>query len=428
MMLIKPAAHAEIEVDELPPQQRCLRVAIVTETYPPEVNGVARTVACVVEGLRARNHAVQLIRPRQARAEQGGAQASAGGGDEGKEEEEQFHEVLMRGLPIPRYPHLRMGMVSKKTLVKLWTLRRPDLVHIATEGPMGWSALQAARYLKLPICSDFRTNFHAYSKHYGIGWLHKPIMAYLRKFHNHTQCTMVPDAGLRRELQALGFQGVNVVARGVDTTLFNPARRSEALRAAWGVAPQDPVVVHVGRLAPEKNLGTLVEAFEAFQRLQPRARLVLVGDGPARRELQARLPGAIFAGMRHGEDLAAHYASGDLFIFPSITETFGNVTPEAMASGLAVLAYDYAAASQLVRPGLNGRLAAFGNSPEFLRQAVVLAEDLAALRRMGQAARQTAEGLSWDSIIGSIEAIYGSLIDGRPLPSALPLRGQVLPA
>jgi glycosyltransferase involved in cell wall biosynthesis len=416
---MKAATHAEIEVDELPPRQRCLRVAIVTETYPPEVNGVARTVACVVEGLRARNHAVQLIRPRQAKPEAG--QAPGGGAAD-----ERFHEVLMRGLPIPRYPHLRMGMVSKKTLVKLWTLRRPDLVHIATEGPMGWSALQAARYLKLPICSDFRTNFHAYSKHYGIGWLHKPIMGYLRKFHNHTQCTLVPDAGLRRELQALGFLGVNVVARGVDTALFNPARRSEALRAAWDVTPQDPVVVHVGRLAPEKNLGTLVEAFEAFQRLQPRARLVLVGDGPARRDLQARLPAAVFAGMRHGEDLAAHYASGDLFIFPSITETFGNVTPEAMASGLPVLAYDYAAASQLVQPGLNGQLAPFGNSPEFLRQAVVLAADLAALRRMGEAARQTAEGLSWDSIIGSIEAIYGSLIDGQAL-SALPLRGQVLP-
>jgi len=423
MMPIKPAADAEIEVDELPPQQRCLRVAIVTETYPPEVNGVARTVACVVEGLRARNHGVQLIRPRQARPDAGEAPGSGG-------DEERFHEVLMRGLPIPRYPHLRMGMVSKKTLVKLWTLRRPDLVHIATEGPMGWSALQAARYLKLPVCSDFRTNFHAYSKHYGIGWLHKPIMGYLRKFHNHTQCTMVPDAGLRRELQALGFQGVNVVARGVDTALFNPARRSEALRAAWGVAPHDPVVVHVGRLAPEKNLGTLVEAFEAFQRLQPRARLVLVGDGPARRELQARLPGAIFAGMRHGEDLAAHYASGDLFIFPSITETFGNVTPEAMASGLAVLAYDYAAASQLVQPGVNGQLAPFGHSPEFLRQAVVLAEkDPAALRRMGEAARHCAEALSWDSIIGSIEAIYGSLIDGRPLPQPQEgsVRGQVLP-
>ncbi len=405
MRSMRLPAHTDIEVDEAPPLQRFLRVAIVTETYPPEVNGVARTIACLVEGLRARNHAVQLVRPRQLKGEQSDG------------DDERFHEVLMRGLPIPRYPHLRMGVASKKSLVNLWTLRRPDIVHIATEGPMGWSALQAASYLKLPICSDFRTNFHAYSKHYGVGWLHKPIMVYLRKFHNKTQCTMVPDAGLRQQLDELGFKGVSVVARGVDTALFNPLRRCAALRESWGAGADDPVVLHVGRLAAEKNLATLADAFEAFRQVQPRARLVLVGDGPARKQLQERLPEAIFAGMRHGEDLAAHYASADAFIFPSITETFGNVTPEAMASGLAVLAYDYAAASQLIKPGHNGLLAPFGNGPEFLNQAAELAREPAALRAMGQAARLTAEAQSWAGIVTNVENIYAAVIDGRALPT-----------
>lgn len=401
-----PAVPQDIEVDEAPPLRRSLRIAVVTETYPPEVNGVARTVACLVEGMRARNHTVQLLRPRQQKGEKSGSELDGG-------TDERFHEVLMRGLPIPRYPHLRMGMASKRSLVQLWTLRRPDIVHIATEGPLGWTALQAASYLKLPICSDFRTNFHAYSKHYGIGWLNKPIMVYLRKFHNRTQCTMVPDAGLRDELQGLGFQGVRVLARGVDTQLFDPTRRSLALRASWGALEQDPVLVHVGRLAPEKNLATLVEAFEALRQIQPRLRLVLVGDGPARAELQARLPEAIFAGMRHGEDLAAHYASGDFFVFPSMTETFGNVTPEAMASGLPVLAYDYAAAAQLIDNGVHGWRAPFGNAPEFLRLARLLGGDLAGLRAMGLAARARAENLGWSSIIGGLEHIYNGLVDAQ---------------
>ena len=393
---------ADIVVDDYPAQRRSLRIAVVTETYPPEVNGVARTIASVVEGLRAHNHDLQLIRPGQKKGER----AIDG---------ESFHEVLMRGLPIPRYPQLRMGLTSKRTLVKLWSTQRPDIVHIATEGPMGWSALQAAAHLKIPLCSDFRTNFHAYSKHYGVGWLHKPIMAYLRKFHNLTQCTMTPDEGLRRQLSDYGFRNVVVVSRGVDTSLFHPLRRSAALREQWGVAPDELVVLHVGRMAAEKNLGTLVEAYEALRQAQPRARLVLVGDGPARKEIQQRLPEAIFAGMRHGEDLAAHYASADLLLFPSLTETFGNVTPEAMASGLPVLAFDYAAAAQLVRPQHSGMLAPFGNMAAFQRMAVDLARDPEGLRVMGQNARLTAETLGWERIIDQIERLYADLIAGRPV-------------
>ncbi len=410
--LMNAYSDDDLLVDELSPRQRSLRIAVVTETYPPEVNGVARTLACVVEGLRGRNHEIQLIRPRQNTAD------GSAGVDSDATENTSFHEVLMRGLPIPRYPHLRMGVTSKKSLIRLWSKRRPDIVHIATEGPMGWVAMQAANQLKLPVCSDFRTNFHAYSKHYGIGWLHKPIMAYLRKFHNSTQCTMTPDAGLRDELVTYGFQNVAVVARGVDTALFDPAKRNPALRESWGVAPQDLVVVHVGRLAAEKNLDALILAFEAVRQVQPKAKLVLVGDGPARKELQARVPDAIFAGMRHGDDLAAHYASGDLFIFPSLTETYGNVTAEAMASGTPVLAYDYAAASQLIQSGVNGQLAHFDNVTEFVGMAQHLAEHPELLKALGTKARATALGTGWDRIIDVIESIYAALMAGEPVPLA----------
>jgi len=399
------AATDSLLVDHFPAAQRSLRIACVTETYPPEVNGVAITVAQVVQGLQRRNHDVQLIRPRQP----GGDEAGQG---------PRFHEVLMRGLPIPRYPNLRMGVPSKRALVKLWSLQRPDVVHIATEGPLGWSALQAARHLKLPVASDFRTNFHAYSRHYGIGWLHKPIMAYLRRFHNATGCTMVPTEALRRDLADYGFGPLRVVSRGVDTQRFDPARRSEALRADWGAAPGDPVVIHVGRLAPEKNLPLLLAAFAAIRQQQSRARLVLVGDGPQRAELQAQLPQAVFAGQRQGDDLAAHYASGDLFLFPSLTETFGNVTAEAMASGLAVVAFDGGAAQQLIRNGDNGRRVPFGDAAAFVAAACDVAQGLAdGDRRLGRSARASAGELGWDGVVARFEGVLREVIHDALRPA-----------
>ncbi|NRF68909.1 glycosyltransferase family 1 protein [Aquincola sp. S2] len=388
-----------IVVEDLAPTRRSLRIAVVTETYPPEVNGVAMTLARVVEGLRSRDHAIQLVRPRQ--REEAGADAADDGLD----------EVLMRGLPIPRYPHLTLGMPSKKALLARWTVKRPDIVHIATEGPLGWSALQAALQLKLPVSSDFRTNFHAYSRHYGVGWLHKPILAYLRKFHNRTRYTMVPTEALREQLVDAGFRNLRVLARGVDTTLFDPRRRSDTLRASWGATERTRVMLCVGRLAAEKNLGLLLTAFEAIRQAERDVKLVLVGDGPERAALQRRCPDAVFAGARSGEDLAAHYASADVFLFPSLTETFGNVTVEAMASGLAVLAFHYAAAERFIEPGENGLTARFDDEADFVRQAVQLAGDRTLCRAIAQRARTTATQHGWEHIVEQIERVLCSAID-----------------
>ncbi len=410
-------AEAAIVVDAFAPAHHALRVAIVTETYPPEVNGVAATIACCVEGLRTRGHQVQLVRPRQEAVD---AAPREGGAD-----------VVMRGLPIPRYPHLKMGLPATQALLRLWSLARPDLVHIVTEGPLGWSALKAARRLRLPVSSDFRTNFHAYGKHYGLGWLHKPLMAYLRKFHNRADLTMVPTEALRQTLAAQRFERLAVVARGVDAALFHPARRSDSLRASWGAGPDTPVVVHVGRVAPEKNLPLLMQTVQAMRAVEPRTLLVVVGDGPLRAALQQQWPGVVFAGSRTGTDLAAHYASGDLFLFPSVTETFGNVTPEAMASGLAVLAYGYAAAARLVDHRRNGMLARFDDADDFVQQAVALVrqwtpagqgEGLAALRAQ---ARSSAEAMAWPAIVAELEAQFLGLLRAH---RHLPLAGPATPA
>jgi glycosyltransferase involved in cell wall biosynthesis len=390
-----------LTVDAFMPARRSLRVAVVTETWPPEVNGVAATAARVVAELRDRGHELQVIRPRQHH-------------DDGAAQEPGYAEVLMRGLPIPRYPQLKMGLPSRRTLLRLWGLQRPDVVHIVTEGPLGWSALQAAQALKLPVVSDFRTNFHAYSRHYGVAWLQRPIVGYLRKFHNRTACTMVPTEGLRAELQAEGFQNLRVVARGVDTGLFDPARRSEALRRQWGAGPRDMVAMHVGRIAPEKNLDTLLAAHAALRQRDPLVKLVFVGDGPARAAMQQQCPQAHFAGLQRGEALAAHYASADVFLFPSLTETYGNVLPEAMASGLAVVAFDYAAAGQLVHHGHNGLLVRVGDAAGFCQTAARLANDLNEARALGREARATALKLDWGRIAREVEAEYQAAMAAAP--------------
>ena len=390
------------------PSDHLLHIAFVTETYPPEVNGVSMTVARVIEGMRFRGHHVQLVRLRQSTAD-------------APVHTDAYDEVLMRGLPIPRYPDLKMGLPQTGALLDLWSAHRPDLVHIATEGPLGWSALRAARRLGVPVSSDFRTNFHAYAQHYGISLLKRPVLAYLRYFHSRTACTMVPTESLRRQLAEQGFRDLSVVARGVDTVRFHPDKRSTELRRLWGVSDDDTVVLCVGRLAPEKNLNDLVSAYQAMRRIQPRTRLVIVGDGPARQALQAACPQAILAGSRTGEDLPVYYASADAFLFPSLTETFGNVTPEAMASGLPVLAYDYAAAAQLIEPGDNGLLATYGAAPDLISLAERLVADPQHARRMGVAARRTAERLGWDTVIGQVEALFNAVARGGHGVSALPL-------
>ncbi len=381
---------APIRLDELPSARRQLRMAVVTETYPPEVNGVAMTIGRIVAAMQARDHPIQLIRPRQGQDDVGGTAPN-------------LEQVLKPGIPIPRYDSLRMGLPAKASLMRLWRQKRPDVVHLVTEGPLGWSALSAALKLNIPVTSDFHTNFHSYSRHYGLGLLKTPIASYLRKFHNRTQLTMVPTRALREELAAEGYRSLEVVARGVDTELFNPARRDATLRARWGANEADPVALYVGRLAPEKNLPLVMRAFAALREVSPRARLVLVGDGPLRGELARTHREAVFAGMRTGVDLATHYASADVFLFPSLTETFGNVTLEAMASGLAVLAYDYAAARELITDGVNGLVAPFDDAGAFCARARTLA-DRARRHALGRAARERALAMDWRVIHDQFEA------------------------
>ena len=374
-----------------------LNIAVVSETYPPEVNGVAMTLHRMVGGMLARGHRLHLIRPRQLEALS-------------LFTHEHLQETLVAGFPVPGYSGLRFGLPIRARLQKLWQCERPDVVQVVTEGPLGAAAVAAARHLQIPVLTEFHTNFHAYSRHYRLGWLERLIAAHLRRLHNRGTVTLVPTQALADELAADGYCRLRVVARGIDTQLFNPARRSARLRQSWGVSERDLVVAHVGRIAAEKNLPLVFEAFAAIRAIRPEARLLLVGDGPMRRKLEARgdADEVIFAGVRRGLDLAAHYASADLFLFPSLTETFGNVVAEALASGLPVIAYHLAAAAELIREGENGTTVPADDAEAFVHAAREFATKWPGSHARGSEVAATVAALDW-------ELIYDRLVDALRL-------------
>ncbi len=377
-----------------------LHITLITETYAPEINGVANTLSNLCEGLRLRGHRVEVIRPRQREDE-----SRACGED----------LMLCRGWPIPGYPGLQWGQSSVHKLLHRWQLNRPDVLYIATEGPLGLSALRAARRLRIAIVSGFHTNFQQYSHQYGLGVVSLLLTSYLRWFHNRSNATLVQSISQKTNLARRGFERLELLSRGVDCQLFNPCRRSNFLRENWGLEPGDIAILHVGRLAPEKNLGLLKTTFDNLVAAYPakKFRLVIVGDGPVRAMLQQQLPDAIFCGPQRGDTLATHYASGDLFLFPSMTGTFDNVVLEALACGLGVVAYDQAAAAQHISHGHNGAVAMPGDQEGFIDAARWMLEDDETLRRVRLNARQHASRQGWAGVIETLECYLRAASETR---------------
>ncbi len=369
-----------------------MKIALVTETYWPDINGVAMTLHRLVTGLAGRGHQVQLICPAQAQRD--------------------FSELPLgvyycpiRGFPVPGYSQATFGPPSGGKLKQLWTMFKPDVIYVATEGPLGWSAVRMAKKIGLPVISGFHTNFQSYCHHYKIGFLSGLISRYLVAFHNDTLATIVPTDNQQTLLHRMGIANVTVMGRGVDTTLYSPTKRDWQLRRRWGAEKGDPVMIYVGRIAEEKNLAATMRAYEAMRVHNPRLKFVLVGDGPLREKLRAQHPELIMTGQLSGEDLASHYASADIFIFSSLTETFGNVVLEAMASGLGLLAYDYAAARLHVTSGHNGLLASFSHEEEFVVKAANLVKNELLLRKLRNNASLYAGQHGWDSIVDRFSEI-----------------------
>ena len=378
-----------------------MRIAYVTETYPPELNGVSLTVERTVRFLRAQGHLVELIRPRQP----GEARLDAD------------DEMRTAGCAIPVYRELRFGLARAATLARRFERTRPEIVHLATPGPLAWAALAAARSLGIATTSDFRTNFHHYSRYYRIAFLGRPVLGLLRRFHNLTQRTFVPTRNGAAELRAAGFHNLAIVGRGVDSEGFAPSLRSEALRARWH-AGAAPVLLMVGRVAAEKNVELGLRAFERARALRPGTQMIVVGDGPARAALQKAHPEAQFVGVKRGAELAAHYASADVFLFPSLSDTFGNVVMEALASGLPVVAFDTAAPAEHVVDAVSGRLVAPGDEDAYIAavtETVAADTDLAPMRA---AAVLAARRASWPDILARFESRLVETLHAPQTPPA----------
>lgn len=373
-----------------------MRYAIVSETYPPEINGVALTVQALEQGMRAQGHEVDVVRPRQPGEREGNA-----------------HELLVRGAALPRYPGLRFGLPATRTLLARWKSARPDAIYVATEGPLGWSAVRAARRLGIPVATGFHTRFDQYMRDYGAGFLVGPALGWMRRFHNRGNATLVPTRELAGLLQAQGFDHVVQLPRAVDTRRFHPDRRDRRLRAGWGLGEQGLVVLYVGRIAPEKNLALAVRAFRRVQQARPGARFVWVGDGPSRARLQRDNPDFIFCGVQRDESLAQHYASGDLFLFPSLSETYGNVTLEAMASGVPVVAFDYGAAREYLRDGLHGAAIALDDDDGFVHASLRIATDDDSRAAMASAVRDAIGRLRPDQVAADFDAVLRGLAKGN---------------
>lgn len=369
-----------------------MRVALVTENFLPKLDGVTRTLAMLLEHLQRRGDQAIVFGPEGAPRRYAGARV-----------------VGARGLPLPFYPELRMLLPDPSFEGRLSRFR-PDIVHVADPILLGAAGIVWAQRLGVPVVSSYHTNIAAYCGYFHLGALINPAWRYRRFLHDQCAATLCPSPSTVRELESRGFTRLGLWQRGVDSTLFTPARRSEAWRVKHAGDPRRTIVLYVGRLSYEKNLSALISAYSAAQ--SENTHLVFVGDGPARPEMEQALAGqsVTFAGYLKGAALAEAYASADVFAFPSVTETFGQVVQEAMASGLPVVGYDAEGVRDQVRPKITGTLAAVGDDAGFtaaLQRMIARPEERQAF---GQAARQIAEQLTWHSVMEGLTDTYHEVI------------------
>ena len=300
-----------------------MRVAIITENFLPKLDGVTRTLARLLEHLQVGGHQALLLGPDCGMAEYAGAEV-----------------IGTAGLPLPFYPELKFNFFRPLFMRRLAEFQ-PDIIHLVDPVILGATGLAAARLLNTPLVSSYHTNLAAYCEHFGFSLLTKPMWHYNRFIHSQCTLTFCPSPSTSAMLRLQGFSHLRIWPRGVATELFNPQRRSTAVRSSWLAQRKQPeqkaVLLYVGRVSWEKNLRLLMQAYRAMDHEQ--CHLVIVGEGPALTEMQQELQDVpvTFTGYLQGEALATAYASADVFAFPSLTETFGQVVLEAMASGLPVV-------------------------------------------------------------------------------------------
>lgn len=369
-----------------------MRIAIITENFYPKLDGVTRTIAMLLEHLQLRGHQAIVIGPEDAPRRYAGARI-----------------IGIPGPPIPFYPELRMLLPRRHVGHRLARFH-PDLIHLADPMLLGMVGLYWAHKLAVPAVGAYHTNIADYMGDFHLGFLKDPVWRYRRFLHNQCAATLVPSRSTGTILAKRGFERIHQWPRGVDSILFDPAKRDLAWRRSLGIRDDQRLILYVGRLSHEKKLPVLAQAYRAVA--APDTHLLLVGGGPAREEIEAELQGlpVTFTGYLKGEALARAYASADLFAFPSTTETFGQVVQEAMASGLPVLGCDAEGVRDLVQPGVTGVLAAPHNARDFTNALRGMLADPVRCASMGRAARAWAAERSWAEVMDNLLALYADLI------------------
>ena len=365
----------------LPPDHGGVRIGLVTDTYTPQVNGVSTIVQRIADVLRESGHDVAVVAPRY-----------PAGGDR-----DTVHGLRVPSVPFPPYPAIRLSLPSFGAVARFLDAFRPELLHVHTEGPLGLAGRRYAVRRGRPLVTSFHTDFPRYARHYGVQALAPLVWRWLAWFHGPAGLTLTPGDAIRDELHRHGLSAARVWGRGVDPRQFHPARRDAGWRRWLAGGDDSAIVLHVGRLAPEKNVETLIAAWRlARERLGHRATFVVAGEGPLAARLVAELPFVRQLGFLPRATLATLYASSDLCVLPSHTETCGLVALEAMASGLPVIAADAGGLREGVRHDQTGLLIAPRDAAAFAAGIAALVLDPARRFTLAAAAREWA--LQRDSV------------------------------
>lgn len=352
-------------------------MAIITESFLPEVNGVVNSVLKVINHLVDHGHQVMVLAP-----EAPGAPREYRG----------VPVMQMASIAFPGYSQVRVCTTPKISLEMTLDDFAPDIVHLASPINVGMRGALAAQTLGIPCVAVYQTDVPGYAKRYGVPAIEAYLWQRVKWTHQAATLNLVPSSASAAQLHDLGVRNLRRWGRGVDAELFHPSKRDEALRASW--APNgERIIGYMGRLAPEKQVADL-----AAVRDVPNSRIVVVGGGPSRESLEKELPGAVFLGQQTGEDLAGAVASFDLFVTPGELETFGQTIQEAMASGLPVIAPASGGPVDLVDHSRTGWLYAPGDLDAMREYVRDLVGDDAKRRAMGVAAREATEPRTWNGI------------------------------
>lgn len=368
-------------------QSRPMRVAIVTESFLPQVNGVTGSVVRTVEHLVSRGHEVLVVAPGAGPIEHGATRV-----------------VRMPALALPGYPTFALGWPSPQLGATLADFA-PDVVHLASPIVLGAQGAVSAWRAGIPTVAVYQTDVVRFAARYGFSFARRGLWSWLRHVHRRCARNLAPSTRAAWDLRRNGINRVHIWARGVDSTIFTPALRSAELRAR--LAPRREVLVgYVGRLAPEKRV-------ELLAPLARRAgcRLVIVGDGPSRATLERRLEGATFFGLLHGRALGEAVASLDVFVHPGTDETFCQAAQEALRAGVPVVAPAAGGLVDLVRPGSTGLLSDPARPHDLIAAVLSLVADADTRRAMGARASASVAGRSWqaigDQLVGHYRAVLG---------------------